>query len=82
MLIGQQVSVWIDECKLEIVLLQLREGFAVDQEKLKSWVVSRFNSLVKLLLTLLPSWLHRYGPKTYRNAMETHDSTSSRLASS
>ena len=39
-LIGQQVSVWIDECKLEIVILQFLEGFAVDEEKLKNWIVS------------------------------------------
>jgi hypothetical protein len=38
-LTGQQVSVWIDECKLEIVLLQLREGLPVSQEKLKDWIV-------------------------------------------
>ena len=81
-LIGQQVSVWIDECKLEIIILQLREGLLVDEEKLSNWIVSGFHVLVKLLLNVVPSWLCHYGLKTYRNAMERLDLTSSPLASS
>jgi hypothetical protein len=39
-LMGQQLLVWIYECKLEIVLLQHGRGYTVNEEKLKSWIVS------------------------------------------
>jgi hypothetical protein len=39
-LVRQQLLAWIDEYKLEIVLLQHGQGYTVNEEKLKSWIVS------------------------------------------